>query len=52
MNKKIILSISFVIMMSLGLAQFATSAPSQPAKKPASQTSNIINTTSLNIGYN
>ena len=52
MNKKIILSISFVIMMSLGLAQFATSAPSQPAKKPASQTSNIINTTSLNIVNN
>ena len=52
MNKKIILSISFIVMMSLGLTQFATSAATQPARKPAAQTSNIINTTSLNIVNN
>ncbi len=52
MNKKIILSISFVIMMSLGLTQFATSATTQPAKKPAAQATNVINTTSLNIVNN
>lgn len=51
MNKKTILSISFIIMMSLGLVQYATSAPSQTAKKPA-QTTNVINTTSLNIVNN
>ena len=37
MNKKTILSISFVIMMSLGLVQYATSAPSQTAKNPRKQ---------------
>lgn len=52
MNKKIILSISFVVMMSLGMVQYATSAPSQAVKKPTVQTSNIINTTSLNIVNN
>ena len=52
MNKKIILSIYFIVMMSLGLTQFATIAATQPAKKPAAQTSNIINTTSLNIVNN
>ncbi len=52
MNKKTILSISFVVMMSIGLVQFATSAPSQPVKKPSAHTANAINTTSLNIVNN